>query len=113
MHAGVIPHFSLSGMLTNILKTQVQKFPISCKSFLLRFLQPALLFFLCMMSQPLLQLWYFFTCRAYLRDFWIRSSWEVPLLPLGGTEGRGKQFSFVTAGCSRVLLGSSDLPLPV
>lgn len=60
-----------------------------------------------MKSQPFLQLWYFFTCRPYIREFWIRASWEVPLLPLNRTERRGKQFSFFITGYIRVLLGCS------
>lgn len=57
------------------------------------------------MSQPFLQLWYFSTCRPYLRDFF-------GTFLLGGSSlstwcrRRGKQFSFVITGCRRVLLGS-------
>lgn len=78
-----------------------------CKSFVLSILHPRLFFrcMTCMTSQLLLQLWCFFTCKHSPRDIWICASWEAPLLPLGGTERRGKQFSFFITGCSRVLLG--------
>lgn len=70
-----------------------------CKSFVLSILHPHLFFcwMTCMTSQPLLQLWYFVTCKHSPGDFWICASWEAPLLPLGRTERRGKQFSFFSA----------------
>lgn len=62
------------------------------------------------MSQLLLQLWYYFTWRPYLGDFCIHASLETLLLPLGGTEGEENSFhsSSQDASESQVL---PDLPL--
>lgn len=62
------------------------------------------------MSQLLPQLWYSFTWRLYLGDFYIHASPGTP--STWGDRRRGKQFSFFITECIRGP-GSPDLPLSV